>query len=93
MAAGQSEALAPFIVEEIHFLHERSTKIAWYIGVQAVGTAGMFVATTYIVPQFGLKWWYLIITFISLGLLVLSFFFVTETMYNRADDLLGKYPI
>ncbi|CAG9953684.1 unnamed protein product [Clonostachys rosea f. rosea IK726] len=90
MAAGQSEALAPFIVEEIHFLHERSTKIAWYIGVQAVGTAGMFVATTYIVPQFGLKWWYLIITFISLGLLVLSFFFVTETMYNRADDLLAE---
>ncbi|KAG9250806.1 major facilitator superfamily transporter [Emericellopsis atlantica] len=83
MAAGQSEALAPFIVEEIHFLHERSSKLSWFIGVQTVGTAAMFVMTAYVVPPLGLKWWYLILTFLSLGTLILSIFFVVETMYDR----------
>ncbi|EXF83638.1 major facilitator superfamily transporter [Colletotrichum fioriniae PJ7] len=86
IAAGQSEALAPFIIEEIHFLHERSAKLSWFIGVQTVGTAAMFVATAYIVPSVGLKWWYLIITFINAAILVLAFFFAVETKYDRPID-------
>ncbi|KAL2880092.1 hypothetical protein SGCOL_004476 [Colletotrichum sp. CLE4] len=86
IAAGQSEALAPFIIEEIHFLHERSAKLSWFIGVQTVGTAAMFVATAYIVPSLGLKWWYLIITFINAAILVLAFFFAVETKYDRPID-------
>ncbi|OHF02535.1 major facilitator superfamily transporter [Colletotrichum orchidophilum] len=86
IAAGQSEALAPFIIEEIHFLHERSAKLSWFIGVQTVGTAGMFVATAYIVPSLGLKWWYLVITFINAAILVLAFFFAVETKYDRPND-------
>ncbi|SPO43840.1 related to HOL1 protein [Moesziomyces antarcticus] len=85
MAAGQSEALAPYIVEEVHFLHERSTKLSWFIGVQTVGTAAMFVATTYIVPSMGIKWWYLIITFVNVALLLLSYLFVVETKYERVE--------
>jgi MFS family permease len=83
MAAGQSEALAPFIIEEIHFLHERSSKLSWFIGVQTVGTAALFVMTAYVVPPLGLKWWYLIITFLNIATLLLSIFFVVETMYDR----------
>ncbi|KAJ3943622.1 uncharacterized protein N0V96_006551 [Colletotrichum fioriniae] len=86
IAAGQSEALAPFIIEEIHFLHERSAKLSWFIGVQTVGTAAMFVATAYIVPSVGLKWWYLIITFINAAILALAFFFAVETKYDRPID-------
>ncbi|KAK1716681.1 major facilitator superfamily transporter [Colletotrichum acutatum] len=82
IAAGQSEALAPFIIEEIHFLHERSAKLSWFIGVQTVGTAAMFVATAYIVPSVGLKWWYLIITFINAAILVLAFFFAIDDEGN-----------
>src|SRR5690242_16848915 len=29
LAAGQSEALVPMMVQEIHFLHERGRKIGW----------------------------------------------------------------
>ncbi|KAK2041707.1 major facilitator superfamily transporter [Colletotrichum somersetense] len=86
LAAGQSEALAPLIVEEIFFLHERSSKLSWYVGVQTVGTAVMFVATAYIVPAWGVKWWYLISTFINAAILVLAFFFVIETKFDRPRD-------
>ncbi|KAK7702064.1 hypothetical protein SLS64_009925 [Diaporthe eres] len=86
IAAGQSEALAPYVVEEIHFLHERSAKLSWFIGIQTTLTAGMFVATTYIVPAWGTKWWYLIITFLNAAILVLSLLFVVETKYDRPED-------
>ena len=90
LAAGQSEALAPMMVQEIHFLHERGTKLAWFVAVQTVGTAAMFVATTYLVPSWGLKWWYGIMTIVSGVVLILSFFFVVETRYNRPNDAEGK---
>ncbi|EFQ30151.1 major facilitator superfamily transporter [Colletotrichum graminicola M1.001] len=83
LAAGQSEALAPLIIEEMHFLHERSAKLSWFVGVQTVGTAAMFVATASIVPAWGIKWWYLIATFINAAVLVLAFFFVVETKFDR----------
>lgn len=86
IAAGQSEALAPYIIEEIHFLHERSAKLSWFIGIQTAMTAGMFVATTYIVPAWGTKWWYLIITFLNAAVLILSVPFVVETKYDRPED-------
>lgn len=56
MAAGQSEALAPMIVQDIHFLHQRGTRIAWYVTIQTIISALMFVATTYMVPSVGLGW-------------------------------------
>lgn len=90
IAAGQSEALAPYIVEEIHFLHERSAKLSWFIGIQTTLTAGMFVATTYIVPAWGTKWWYLIITFLNAAILIFSLVFVVETKYDRPEDADSK---
>lgn len=90
IAAGQSEALAPYIIEEIHFLHERSAKLSWFIGIQTALTAGMFVATTYIVPAWGTKWWYLIITFLNAAILILSVPFLVETKYDRPEDADSK---
>ncbi|KAF2009453.1 major facilitator superfamily transporter [Aaosphaeria arxii CBS 175.79] len=89
MAAGQSEALAPLIVEEIHFLHERSAKLSWFVGVQTVGTAVMFIATTALVPVWGLKWWYGIIAIVTGVLLILSVLFMVETKYDRPVDADG----
>ncbi|KAJ4379151.1 hypothetical protein N0V86_005194 [Didymella sp. IMI 355093] len=86
IAAGQSEALAPLIIEEIHFLHERSAKLSWFVGVQTVSTALMFVATTALVPAWGLKWWYGIIAIVSGALLLLSIFFMVETEFDRPSD-------
>jgi hypothetical protein len=86
MAAGQSEALAPMIVQDMFFLHERGSKVAWFVGVQTTGTAAFFVATVYIVPALGLGWWYGIITIINSIILVLAFFFVVESKFDRPSD-------
>ena len=90
LAAGQSEALAPMIIQEIHFLHERGERLAWFIVVQTVGTAGMFIATTYLVPAWGIRWWYGIITIVNGVVLILSFFFIVETKFDRVSDAHGK---
>ena len=92
MAAGQSEALAPLIVEEIHFLHERSAKISWFVGVQTLGTAAMFVATTAMVPAWGLAWWYGVMAIVIGITLILSFFFLVETRFDRPSDADGRHP-
>ncbi|KAJ9142982.1 Major facilitator superfamily transporter [Pleurostoma richardsiae] len=86
LAAGQSEALAPMMVQEIHFLHERGNRVAWFISVQAIGTAAMFLATTYIAPAWGISWWYWIITIVNGAILVLAFCFVVETKFERPHD-------
>ncbi|KAK1992840.1 major facilitator superfamily transporter [Colletotrichum falcatum] len=92
LAAGQSEALAPLVVAEVHFLHERSAKLAWFVGVQTAGTAALFVATAYIVPAWGVKRWYLVTTSISAAVLVLAFFFAVETRYDRPKHAGGESP-
>ncbi|KAG9205427.1 hypothetical protein G6514_008069 [Epicoccum nigrum] len=88
LAAGQSEALAPMIVQEIFFLHERGRGLAWFIGIENVIVAAMFYATTTIIPnpQLGLKWWYGIIAIINAALLLLAFFFLYETKFDRPSD-------
>ena len=93
LAAGQSEALAPLIVEEIHFLHERSAKIAWFVGVQTVGTAVMFVATTAMVPAWGLAWWYWVMAIVIGVTLVFSFFFLVETRFDRPKGADGGFAL
>lgn len=90
LAAGQSEALAPMMIQEIYFLHERGQKLAWFIVIQTVGTACMFIATTYMVPAWGIRWWYGIITIVNGIVLILSFFFVVETKFDRPRDANGE---
>ncbi|CAI4219720.1 unnamed protein product [Parascedosporium putredinis] len=53
MAAGQSEALVAYMVQEVHFLHQRGTAATWNAAIQGIGTGGMFVATTYLVSAWG----------------------------------------
>ncbi|KAF4985633.1 hypothetical protein FGRMN_11143 [Fusarium graminum] len=86
LAAGQSEALAPLIVQEVHFLHQHGVKLSYFVGVQNTLTATLFTATTYIVPKLGLKWWYGIMSIINGCTLILSFFLLTETRFDRPED-------
>lgn len=48
----------------------------------------MFYATTIIIPnpQLGLKWWYGIIAIINAALLILAYFFLYESKFNRPSD-------
>ncbi|KAK6716658.1 hypothetical protein SNK04_007610 [Fusarium graminearum] len=86
LAAGQSEALAPLIVQEVHFLHQHGVKLSYFVGVQNTLTAALFTATTYIVPTIGLPWWYGIMTIINGCTMIMSFFFLAETRFDRPED-------
>ncbi|KAF4340770.1 HOL1 [Fusarium beomiforme] len=86
LAAGQSEALAPLIVQEVHFLHQHGVKLSYFVGVQNTLTAALFTATTYIVPSIGLPWWYGIMSIINGCTMVMSILFLAETRYDRPED-------
>ncbi|KAJ5359109.1 uncharacterized protein N7496_011522 [Penicillium cataractarum] len=43
IAASQSAALATLMVQEIHFMHDHGSKIAYFVGVQCVGTTYGFM--------------------------------------------------
>ncbi|KAF5645851.1 HOL1 [Fusarium tjaetaba] len=86
LAAGQSEALAPLIVQEIHFLHQHGVMLSYFVGVQNTLTAALFTATTYIVPSLGLPWWYGIMTIINGFTMIMSILFLAETRYDRPED-------
>ncbi|KAK8102280.1 hypothetical protein PG984_015426 [Apiospora sp. TS-2023a] len=91
MAAGQSEALTALMVQEVSFVHQRATKGTWNAAIQGSVCGAMFVATTYLVPAWGLKWWYGIITIVNSIILIFAFLFVPETLYERvAEDYDGE---
>ncbi|KAL5333699.1 major facilitator superfamily domain-containing protein [Aspergillus crustosus] len=72
LAAGQSEALSPAIIQEIFFLHERGTKLAWFIFIQNVSGGVFFVASTYMVSAWGWRWWYGFFTIMNAVVFLLS---------------------
>lgn len=92
MAAGQSEALTAYMVQEIFFLHQRGTAATWNAVIQGVGTGAMFVATTTLVPAWGVRWWYGVITIVNFVIFVAAVCFVPETMYDRVIEDFGEYP-
>jgi hypothetical protein len=86
LAAGQSEALSPMIVQEIHFLHERGRKIAWFIFIQNIAAGIFFVTSTYMVSAWGWRWWYGFFTLVNALIFLLSVVFVTESQFERPEE-------
>lgn len=86
LAAGQSEALAPMMIQEVFFLHEKGRKLGWFIFIQNATSGAFFIMSTYLVGAYGWKLWHGLFTIINAVLLLVSYVFVTETSYpNRAD--------
>lgn len=86
LAAGQSEALAPMIVQEVHFLHERGRKLAWFVFIQNVSSCVFFITSTYMTSAWGWRWWYGFFSIFSALILVLSYVFLSETEFDRPAD-------
>ncbi|KAL2851669.1 major facilitator superfamily domain-containing protein [Aspergillus pseudodeflectus] len=86
LAAGQSEALSPAIVQEIHFLHERGRKLAWFIFIQNVTAGVFFVTSTYMVSAWGWRWWYGFFTIMNAVAFVFSVVFASESLYQRSEE-------
>jgi hypothetical protein len=83
LAAGQSEALSPMIIQEVHFVHERGRKLGWFIFIQNFTVGVFFFSETYMVSSWGWRWWYAFFTIFNAAVLAASFFLATETLYNR----------
>ncbi|KAL4764537.1 major facilitator superfamily domain-containing protein [Aspergillus foveolatus] len=91
LAAGQSEALSPSIIQEIHFLHERGRKLAWFIFIQNVVAGVFFVVSTYMVSAWGWRWWYGFFTIMNAAVFALSVIFVSESRFARSpEDMRGE---
>ncbi|KXJ93622.1 major facilitator superfamily domain-containing protein [Microdochium bolleyi] len=91
LAAGQSEALAPMMIQEMHFLHERSRKLTWFIFIQNIAVGIFFIATQFLCAAYGWRWWYGLFTIINGVAVALSFFLVAETAFDRPDsEMVGE---
>jgi hypothetical protein len=88
LAAGQSEALSPMIIQEIHFLHERGRKVAWFIFIQNITSGVFFVVSTYMVGHWGWRWWYGFFTILNAVIFLFSVIFVSESYFERSDAAL-----
>ncbi|KAL3457261.1 major facilitator superfamily domain-containing protein [Aspergillus heterothallicus] len=86
LAAGQSEALSPAIIQEIHFLHERGRKLAWFIFIQNVVAGVFFVVSTYMVSAWGWRWWYGFFTIMNAVAFVFAVVFASESLHERSEE-------
>jgi hypothetical protein len=73
-------------VQEIHFLHERGRKLAWFIFIQNVSNCVFFITSTYMTSAWGWRWWYGFFTIFSGVILAFSYVFVSETEFDRPSD-------
>ncbi|CBF80624.1 hypothetical protein AN8474.2 [Aspergillus nidulans FGSC A4] len=84
LAAGQSEALVPMITQEIFFLHERSKALMGQQAIQVSLTAVWVLFAGEIANAITPQWWYGLGAALAGAQLVLAFFFLPETKYERS---------
>lgn len=104
LAAGQSEALVPMMIQEIHFLHERSTFLMWQSAIQTIIAAIYVLFASPIAGSIGPGNWYILGGGLSALVLLLSVFLVPEPKYHRTlaaygqaadsdDTLSARHPV
>ncbi|KAL4812255.1 major facilitator superfamily domain-containing protein [Aspergillus spinulosporus] len=84
LAAGQSEALVPMVTQEIFFLHERSKALMGQQAIQVSLTAVWVLFAGEIANAITPQWWYGLGAALAGAQLVLAFFFLPETKYERS---------
>ena len=90
LAAGNSEALVPMMIQEIHFVHERSTFLMWQAAMQLSITAVYCLFASPIAGAIGPGNWYILGVGLAAGVLILSIPFVPETRYFRTLAQYGQ---
>lgn len=86
LAAGQSEALLPLMIQEIHFLHERARKLAWFIFIQNFTVGIFFFTSNYMVSAWGWRWWYGFFAIFNAVVFVIAVPLVSESRFLRPDS-------
>ncbi|KAF1955747.1 MFS general substrate transporter [Byssothecium circinans] len=92
-AAGQSEALVPMMIQEIHFVHERSTFLMWQSAVQTTLTAVYVICASPIAGAIGPGNWYILGAGLCGACLLLSVPFVPESHHDRSLSSYGQFSI
>jgi hypothetical protein len=70
-------------IQEVHFIHERSTFLMWQVAGQTIMSALLGLFASPIAGAIGPGNWYILGTGLSAAVFVISFFFVPETRYTR----------
>ncbi|CAI4215903.1 unnamed protein product [Parascedosporium putredinis] len=83
LAAGQSEALCPLIIQESFFLHERGKYQMIFTAAGNILTTIFTLLTSYIGAAIGAKGWYSIGAGVAGLVLIISVFLLPETKYER----------
>lgn len=91
LAAGQSEALVPMMIQEIHFMHERSTFLMWQVAIQTLLSAGLTIGASPLAGAIGPKNWYILGGALGIATLIASIFFVPESRYPRSMAAYGQF--
>ncbi|KAI0901351.1 putative MFS transporter [Annulohypoxylon nitens] len=77
------EALPVQLVNDIFFLHERGKRIGYYTVCLCLGTFGSLPAGYMLAGGHGWRLFFYVEFAFAMALLILAFFFVEETSYNR----------
>lgn len=77
------EALPVQLVNDIFFLHERGKRIGYYTVCLCLGTFAALPAGYMLSGGYGWRLFFYVYFAFAMALLVLAFFFVEETSYNR----------
>lgn len=92
-AAGQSEALVPMMIQEIHFVHERSTFLMVQSAVQTTLSAVYILFASPIASAIGPQNWYHLGAGLCLVTLLLSIIWVPESRYDRSLAAYGQFAV
>ncbi|ORY01676.1 major facilitator superfamily domain-containing protein [Clohesyomyces aquaticus] len=92
-AAGQSEALVPMMIQEIHFVHERSTFLMVQSAVQTILAALFVISASPIPGAIGPSNWYILGAGLSAVTFLLSIVWVPESRYDRSLAAYGQFSI
>ncbi|KAF2022406.1 MFS general substrate transporter [Aaosphaeria arxii CBS 175.79] len=91
LAAGQSEALVPMMIQEIHFVHERSTFLMWQSAVQTTLAAVYTIFASPIAQAIGPGNWYILGAGLCAVTFLVSIPFVPESRYDRSLAAYGQF--
>lgn len=83
LAAGQSEALCPLMVQETFYLHERGKYQMIFTAAGNILTTIFILLTSYIAKGIGAAGWYGLGSGLSVLVLLLGIFLLPETRYDR----------
>ncbi|KAK1478284.1 hypothetical protein CCUS01_16506 [Colletotrichum cuscutae] len=92
-AAAQCQALALLILQDIYFLHQRARVFQIYASAEVLLNSSLVIASSYMADALGWRSWYWLFAGLSGLVMVLTFFFVPETAYDRPiEAFMGSHP-